>query len=166
MKMKEKKNGKREEKTKQRLLIVCLFSLPCCTWGHWRSGGKKLVRHVSKEVGNKTAPSAIKACSLLPVCCTLSGKKKKSSPKADALPLQHQRGGNKTSHCEHAPLFWTYVSIMSQDRYTTKNDSHLILFGLALCLQATLPLTCGFINILTRRKNECTGWQYLSNHNI
>lgn len=162
--MKEKKNGKREEKTKQRLLLVCLFSLPCCTWGHWRSGAKKLVWHVSKKVGNKTAPSAIKARSLLPVCSTLS--ENKMSPKAGALPLQHQRGGSKTSHCKHAALFRAYVSIMSQDRYTTKNDSHSILFGLALCLQATLPLICGFINTPTRNKNECTGWQHLSNHNL
>lgn len=110
MKMKEKKNGKREEKTKQRLLIVCLFSLPCCTWGHWRSGGKKLVRHVSKKVGNKTAPSAIKACSLLPVCCTLSGKKKEQpQSRCTAIATSERRKQNQSLRacpsllniCEH-----------------------------------------------------------------
>lgn len=100
------------------------------------------------KVRKKTAPSAIKTCSSLPVCYTSS--KNRGAPKQVHCHCKNQRGGSNTSHYQHVPLFRAYVGIPST-WYTTRNDSRLILFGLALSLQATLPLTCGFTNILTKK---------------
>lgn len=87
MKMKEEKDGKREETTKQRLLLVCLFSLPCCTGGHWSSWGKKLVWHVSKSgIKQPHLPPKHVACDLFAVLYLKKKRKKK-------------RGAPKLVHC-------------------------------------------------------------------
>lgn len=156
MKIREKKMEKREEEVRDRVCLCgCLFLLLCYTLGN-EAQESKVICLACIKVRKKTAPSVTKAHSLLPVYCTLT-KKETGLQKQARCHCNNQRGGRKTSHCEHPLLVSAYVG-MAITWYTTKNDSHLIISGLALCLPATLPLTCGFTNTPTKRKKKWVDW--------
>ena len=133
----DKKMEKREGKKKHRFtcLLVCFYYH--ITYQATEVHESEVTCLACVKVRKKTAPSAIKTHSLLPVCYPSS--KNRGAPKQVHCHCNNQRGGSNTSHYQRVPLFWAYVGI-TITWYTTKNDSRFLLFGLALCLQATLPL--------------------------